>query len=298
MNTRGVSRSKEREFLQQEMFKEELRKVSKKSINSPTLWRVSFEDFLKFQDDIKNQLGEKGFLMFTDKTVIFCFAKFPDLKIQLTGVESFKKKDATKFNFGPDFEIIGTAKEEIIGPIKQYLIDLQDNLLLISMITILYFCIFGTNKHNTAGIVSLSDILINIISIFAGIVFVFIGFIYSDREKAIEIFLRGNGDKYYSVNKYIMNLLMVILLMLVSISVIGRVTVEDLSNSVLKLQAQNDIIDVLISYEVQYYVCFLLGYVSICSTVICFRALVDYYLNDLRFSYFIDAVNKKSDDFK
>ena len=29
-----------------------------------------------------------------------------------------------------------------------------------------------------------------------------------------------------------------------------------------------------------------------------FRALVDYYLNDLRSSYFIDAVNKKSRDYK
>lgn len=280
------------------MFKEELKKACIKSLDSPILWKVSFDDFLKYQGDVKTQLGGKGFFMFTDKTAVGCFAKFPDLKIQLTGIKSFKKSDFDELQFGPNFEIIGTGRDELVGSAKQYLFDLKDNLLLIFIITALYFGVFSLDKLNTANIVLLSDILINIISIFAGIVFVFIGFIYSDKEKAIDIFLKGRGDKYYSVDKYIMNLLMIVLFVLVSISVIGRVTSDSLSDLILELQSKNKIMDFLVSYKMQYYICSFLGYFSICSIVICFRALVDYYLNDLRFSYFIDAVNKKSDNFK
>ena len=286
------------EFLEQDTFRQELKNVYAESLAKSTLWKMSFEDFVEYQNEVVRQLGSKGFLMFTEESAIVCFKKAPDLKIQLVGRKSFRSKDFAGLNFGSDFEVIGSGTDELKGPVKQYLIDLKDNFLLVTVMTIIYLCIFCPDKINTTNIVALSDNLINVISIFAGLVFVFIGFIYSDKERAVAIFLRGKGDKYYSTDKYIMNLLMVVLFVLVTVSAIGRVTGDNMSGLFLSLQSKSKMVDCLLSYKTQYYICLFLEWFAICSIIICFRALVDYYLNDLRFGYFIDAVNKKSQGLK
>ena len=234
--------------------------------------------------------------MFCDEIAVLCLNRAPDLRIQLTGIKHFKRDDFKEIEL--QLEIIGKGKDELQGPIKQYLADLKDNATAIIVMTILYWVIFNFNTINIVGVVELCENLLNIVSIFAGIVFVFIGFIYSDRDRAINIFLKGNGDKYYSIDKYIMNLLMLILATLLGVAVVGKIEIMTIPQSILDLQKNNEIVNRIISYQTQYAICHILGWFSLSSTIICFRALVDYYLNDLRASYFIDAVNEKSMNFK
>lgn len=282
--------------MQQNEFLAQLNDACMESKKGPTLWKVQYQVLCMYQEEVKQKLGNKGFIMFTDEIAVLCLNKELNLKVQIVGIKHFKRDDFKDLDF--QLEIIGKGYDELLGPIKQYFIDLKDNAIVIMIMSILYIFVFNLENINTIGVVELCENLLNIVSIFAGIVFVFIGFIYSDRERAEKIFLMGNGDKYYSIDKYIMNLLMSVLAALVMTSVVGKISADNLPQAIVKMQINNEIMNIVISHRTQYLICHILGWFSLCSIIICFRALVDYYLNDLRSSYFIDAVNKKSRDYK
>lgn len=174
--------------------------------------------------------------------------------------------------------------------------DIRDNLKWIIPIAIVYFSIYHFNILRINDLVSLGENLLNVMGIFLSMVFVFIGFIYSDSNRVIEINLKGIGDKYYVINKYIMNLsIFIILLLLFSIS-LGGVTEEELPHFVLILQQKWKCVDFIISHKTQYLICQFITFFSICSMVICFKSLLDYYFKDLKNTFFIAAVEKKVEE--
>lgn len=274
-------------------FRERLHNAYQNSLEGPFLWMLYFDDFIHYQTIIKQLLGNTGFVMYTEKRAVLCLKKAPDLQIYLIYSKYFSKENFQNLCFD-NIEIIGKGKKELPNPIKQYFIDIKDNFLKVILVTFIYFSIFNFEKINVVRITSLSDNLINAISIFTGIVFVFIGFIYSDKEKAISIFIKGCGDKYYRIDRYIMNLSIISLFILIFVSALGGLTSEDIPQFLMNLQDTNLLIDKIVSYRSQYYICIIMTWFSLCSMVICFTSLIDYYLNDLRNSFFIDAVRKKS----
>lgn len=282
-------------MVQKSEFEEKLNDSYLKSKIRPFLWSLDFTDFIQNQKTVKDLLGGDGFVMFTEKRAVVCLKKAPDLRIYLKYDKYFVREDFDKLFFD-HLEVIGKGKKEFPSPIKQYFIDVKDNLIKIIIITIAFLLIYNLEKINIKGLVSLCDNLLNAISIFLGMVFVFIGFIYSDREKALDIYIRGCGDKYFRIDKYIMNLSIISLFVLILASSIGGLVIEDLPQFLISLQKKSILIDRLVSYKIQYYICLFMTWFSICSMVICFDALINYYLNDLRNGFFIDAVNKKSKD--
>ncbi len=281
--------------MQKSEFEEKLNDSYLKSKISPFLWSLDFKDFILNQKTVKDLLGGDGFVMFTEKRAVVCLKKAPNLRIYLKHDKYFVREDFDKLFFD-NFEVIGKGKKEFPSPIKQYFIDVRDNLMKIIIITIAFLLVYNLEKANIKGLISLCDNLLTAISIFLGMVFVFIGFIYSDREKALDIYIKGCGDKYFRIDKYIMNLSIISLFVLILASSIGGLTIEDLPQFLISLQKKSILIERLVSYKIQYYICLFMTWFSICSMVICFDALINYYLNDLRNGFFIDAVNKKSKD--
>ena len=282
--------------MQENEFKVELEKAYRSSLKNSFLWMVHFDDFLKYQETIRQRLGDDGFIMYTDKRAVFCLRMAPSLHIYLISNDYYTKESFKNLCF-KNLQILGKGKKELPSLKRQYFIDIKDNIFKIIVVTILFFSIFNLEKINIDGIVALSDSLVNAISIFTGIVFVFIGFIYSDKERAISIYLRGNGDQYYHIDKYIMSLSILCLFSLIFISAVGRLTYETIPQFLINLQKNSVVLDWVISYKSQYYICLFVAWFSLCSMVICFSALTDYYLNDLRYNFFIDAVKKKSKEF-
>lgn len=277
-------------------FIKDLKEAIIQSQNKKLMIDIAYNEFLQNQSSILKVLGNNGFLMFTENRAILCLSRAINLRICIKNKRNYVRKDFETLEH-TGIEIIGTGKKELPGVIKQYFDDIKDNNLKIIVVSFIFFSIFNFEKINITGIISLSDNLLNVMSMFLSMVFVFIGFIYSDRDKAVDTYVRGGGDKYYSVDKYIMNLSTVILLMLILSSAIGNLTPEVIPQYFIELQMKNEYIDKLISCRMQYYICLFLTWICLISMIICFSSLVEYYLNDMRNKFFIDAVDEKSNSF-
>lgn len=277
-------------------FSPNLKKAIEQSKDHKLMMSIEYSVFISNQHLILEMLGGHGFLMFTENRAILCLSKAPDLRICIKKDRNYVRRDFDGLIF-KKLEIIGHGKEELPGPIRQYFYDIKDNFVKIIIVTFLFLLVFDLRRINTNGIVLLTDNLLNVMSMFLSMVFVFIGFIYSDRSKAIDTYIRGYGDKYYSIDKYIMNLSIIILSLLILTSAIGNLTPDVVPLYLVQLQKNNSFIDKLISYKSQYYVCALITWFSINSMIICFSSLIDYYLNDMRNKFFADAVDEKSKRF-
>ena len=253
-----------------------------------------YTDFINNQSTVEELLGEHGFVMFTEKHAILCMKKAPNLRIILRKNKYFIEDDFKDLHM-QDAEIIGSARKK--GWV-QYLEDLKDNIIWILIITVVYFFIYHFGMVNAGEIVSLCENLLSVMGIFTSIVFAFVGFIYSDSERVIESYLKGTGDKYYETNRYIMNLSITVILCLIFVIAFGKMEKEDLPNWLIYIKSHYGFINKLVSIKVQYTICQLLTWFSVCSMIICFKSLMDYYMRDLKYTFFIAAINKKSQKWK
>jgi hypothetical protein len=276
-------------------FLEQLHGAIKESKNNKVLWNVEYNDFLEHQLLIKRIGSNEGFIMFTENRAILCLSSMPNLRICILSNRSYVRKDFEELCF-KEIKIIGTGKRELLGIFRQFIVDIKDNSIKIIFMTILFFLFFNLGNNNLEGLLKLCENLLNVMGIFLGMAFVFIGFMYSDKEKAIDTFCRGNGDKYYMIDKYIINLSITILTLLILVLVVGSIEPKNLPHSLVKIQEQNNFLDVIISYKTQYGICIFLSWLSISSLIICFSSLVDYYLAHMRNQFFIDAVDKKAEE--
>lgn len=273
---------------------EHLRDALEQSKREPFLTFLSYEDFMNNQKIIKEVLGEDGFIMFTEKQAILCMKKAPDLRIAITKDAAYTRSDFDKLCF-QNIELIGSdTKKDWI----QYCEDLKYNRKWIAITTIIFYSIYHFDAIRTDSIVSLCESLLNVMGIFISMVFVFIGFIYSDSEKITKSYLNGTGEQYYAVNRYIMNLSILIILFLILAISLGRIQDYDIPNWIKYIENKWGFIENIISYKMQYFICQLLTWFSVCSMIICFKSLMDYYLKDLKYTFLISALDKKSERWK
>ncbi len=255
---------------------------------------LDYTDFIDNQSTVEELLGENGFVMFTEKRAILCMEKAPNLRIVLRKNKCFTVNDFHDLHI-QNVEIVGSTRRK--GWL-QYLEDLKDNIVWILIITAVYFSIYHFNMVNSEGIVSLCENLLNVMGIFTSIVFVFVGFIYSDSDRVIESYLKGIGDQYYEVNRYIMNLAITVILCLIFVIAFGKIEKADLPNWLVHIKSSCSFGDKLISTKAKYTICQLLTWFSVCSMIICFKSLMDYYMRDLKYTFFIAAINKRSKAWK
>lgn len=268
-----------------------------KSRTKELLFYLDYNVFIKNQKIMKRNLGEAGFIMFTENRAILCMRQAPNLHIVISKDEAFGSQDFNQLLF-ENVEVIGSDVNKTFKVWKQYAEDIRDNFRWIIIITICFFSIYHFDAIRTEAIVALSENLLNVMGIFISMVFVFIGFIYSDSDKVVEINLKGAGDKYYMINKYIMDLSIIIILFLIFTISFGNLSKDDLPNWVMRCQMQWEYMDKFISYKTQYVICQFITWFSVCSMVICFKSLMDYYFRDLKYAFFIAAVNKKLKEWK
>ena len=273
---------------------ENLKDAMEQSKKNPFLIFLDYKDFMDNQMTIKKVLGEEGFIMFTEKRAILCMKDAPDLRIAIMKDAAYIKNDFSKLCF-QNVELIGSDTKK--GWI-QYCEDLKCSCKWIIIITVIFFSIYHFDAIRTEDIVSLCESLLNVMGIFISMFFVFIGFVYSDGEKITKNYMNGTGERYYAVNRYIMDLSILIILILIFNISFGKINNCDIPNWISYFENKWSLIDNLISYKMQYFVCQLLTWISVCSMVICFKTLMDYYLKDLEYTFFITALNKKSEKWK
>ena len=235
-------------------------------------------------------LGKKGFILFSRNTAVICFDKFPNIRLKIKRDKSYIKDD---LNFSElDMEVIGQGVNELKSWFKMFYSDFNCNKLKIFLITILYLIFINPSSFNLSSVMLINDKLIDITGLFVGMVFVFIGFFYGDKERTIDVYKKGIGDKEFKIDKYIIELAIgVIVLMMVS-SLIGNMQRTDLPHWIYNIELSS----YFINGKMKFMLCFLVTWISIVILIICFDSLVNYYLRSMRNKYLIDAVNELSNE--
>lgn len=243
--------------------------------------------YYKFCQEIKDILatcGDSGFVMYTEKRAFISFDKTPDLTVYIIGEKVFEKSDFKEL--GSKFEFIGKSSVEVEGLFRN---DLRYNWIKIMVMSVFFILIFNPLTLNKDALMGLIDKLIDILSIFSGMVFVFIGFFYGDKERTIEVYKKGRCDEEFLTDRYILMLSFSSIIMLIAANLLGNVSFYKLAN---KLLCDN-VCRIIYQYNIKWHGCVLLVYLSIVNIIICFDSLINYYLKTMRNKYFIDAVKEK-----
>lgn len=269
---------------------------------------IIFHDLLKYKDIIKfnlnftdfnnnlelfnNYFGNNGFVMFTGNEAVVCFDKYTNIRFYLMNKKNYIKKDF--INDEIKLRIIGIGSKDIKSPLLMLIEDIKINFFKILIFTLIYAIIINPFIINFDQLNLLNDKLIDITSIFIGMVFVFIGFFYGDKERTISVYKKGIGDKEYKTDKYVIELsLCTIVLTLISI-LVGNLNRDKLPIFLFEIQ----LIDNVLSIRLQYLICLILTWLAICFIIICFDSLTNYYLKTMRNKYFIDAVDEIAKEIK
>ena len=243
-------------------------------------------EYNKLRENIKriNQLnGDHGVVVYTGKRAFVYFDETPESMLYVIGNKDFDTDDFSIL--GKNFDIIGKKANKSFYLFGQ---DIKNNIWKILIVSVLYFFIFNTYTFDKSVFLDLTDKLIEIISIFIGMVFVFIGFFYGDKERTIEVYKKGRCDEEFSIDRYILILAFSAISFLVFSSLFLKVSFIEIANMLLPQK----LCTIILQYNVKYYFCVFLVYMSVINVLICFDALINYYLKTMRNKYLIDAVKE------
>lgn len=246
---------------------------------------LKYEEYLQIKEQLLKEFGESGFVLYTENRAFLCFDTLPDMRFYITKDSVFSKSDfqldTTKF------QIIGRSKKEFGGTIDFFLEDIKNNRWKILCGSFVFILFFNPIWFNLELLLHINEILIDIVSIFLGMLFVFIGFFYGDKERTIEVYKKGRCDKEFFTDKYVIILSFIAILLLIFSVLVGNSYSVDLPQSFMEYP----IMRTIINYKVKYIICFLATYCSLIVLIICFDSLINYYLKTMRNKYLIDAVD-------
>lgn len=250
------------------------------------MYSISFEDYKNNFIVFRDMLGVEGFIMFTENRAIVCYEKYPNIRIKIEIDKYFQKNDFKDFD---NLRIIGKGKKELDSPFKMLQEDLKNNITKVIVTLIIYvLIIFIFTKDNLSIIININEKIIDITGIYIGMVFVFIGFFYGDKERTIDVYKKGIGDKEFHVDSYIiMTAVSVLFFSLVSL-VIANVTKDMIPDWIFAIK----ILDAIISRGLQSILCKVITGITLILLIISFDSLVNYYLRSMRNKYFIDAIDE------
>ena len=255
--------------------------------DEPILVSITYDEFTTNIEDIIKILGNKGIVMFAESNSVIYFDAVPQLRLGIKNKRYFVRKDFEKL--GPKFEIIGQGPDEVSSSFIMFLEDLKSNFLKIIVILILFLLVINPFSYDLDIIRLLTEKLIDVIGIFIGMVFVFIGFFYGDKDRTIDVYKKGLCYKEFSTDRYIINLAIVELALLCFTLLFSHLSSAHIPKYILDFCCLRNIINA----RTKYWICCCMISVAITILVIEFDALINYYLKNMRNKYFIDAVEEK-----
>lgn len=266
-------------------------KLNQKDLKNPCFIQDDYESVSENILQILQELGNEGVIMFTEKTALIYF-RDNNMRMQLTNRRYFKVSDFKIFGVG--FQVIGKDPDIVKPWLFRFLDDVKRNFFKIFGIFFLFFLLVNPITQDIDMIKTLNDKLVDIIGFLIGMVFVFIGFLYADKDRSVEVYKHGLCYKEYKTDCYVINLA-IIALVIVCISIlVSNTTSSDIPEGIFKIK----LISCFVNSEMRYWISFALTGLALLIIVIEFDSLTNYYLKSSRNKYFIDAFETVINEYK
>ncbi len=146
---------------------------------------VPYEDFKKY-----GKTMEQGIIMFTEHTALLYYPENPFIRYKIVKPdEYFEKAD---FDFlGNRFQVIGQGPGDIKSNFQLFIDDIRGNKWKLIAFLVIYILLTNPYVIELETISSLNEVMIGVAGVYIGMLFVFIGFFYSDKERSLK--QRGSG---------------------------------------------------------------------------------------------------------
>lgn len=258
-----------------------------KNVEKVTSIRTDYQTFRKNEVFIQKYFGNNAKGFFIEKSAYLIFNNRPNI-LFVINKDSFNREDFYFENL--NLEIEGKSNRRIsnfVILLKNDLVSYKFSLIFLVVAYIVIFCL----NASIAGLESLNSVFIDIISIFIGMLFVFSTMFYKENELDDAI-KNGKAQEIFLTDKYIFILAMFSLIFVI------------VSNGILKYEISNNNIIEFKDFIKQnyYYIYWFLKYgmaklltgISIIFNYICFRSIIDYYLEKIK----SNAINKHIKDIR
>lgn len=266
-------------------------KIDSKDLKNPCIIKDNFESVSENILIIFQELGNKGVIMFTENIALIYFRN-SNIRMQLNNKRYFKVSDFKIF--GDGFRIIGNDPDLVKPWIVRFLEDVKTNLFKILCIIFIFCLLANPIAHNIDIIKTLNDKLVDIIGFLIGMVFVFIGFLYADRARSVEVYKHGLSYKEYKTDCYVINLAIIALITVCISILVSNITSSDIPEGLFQIKY----IAQFINSKTRYWISFALTGLALSMVVIEFDSLTNYYLKSSRNKYFIDAFEDVISEYK
>ncbi len=246
-----------------------------KDISKISCIKTDYEDFERNTEFITRILGSDARGFFIEKSAYIIFEQTPNILMIINKKEGFNKEDFYVDNL--NIEIEGKSNRRI----NNFFIMLKNDLISykfqLMILVLLYIIIFCTAK-SIISLKELNTIFVDITSIFIGMLFVFATMFYKEDELE-EAIKNGKAQEIFLTDKYIFILAMISMLLVI------------ISNGILEYEVNNSIIQIkdfikqnyyYIYWFIKYGISEILTGISIVLNYICFRSIIDYYLNKIK----------------
>ena len=246
-----------------------------KDISEISCIKTNYEDFEKHTKFITRFFGSDARGFFIEKSAYIIFEQTPNILMIINKKEGFNKEDFYVDNL--NIEIEGKSNRRI----NNFFIMLKNDLISykfqLMILVLLYIIIFCTAK-SIISLKELNTIFVDITSIFIGMLFVFATMFYKEDELE-EAIKNGKAQEIFLTDKYIFILAMISMLLVI------------ISNGILEYEVNNSIVQIkdfikqnyyYIYWFIKYGISEILTGISIVLNYICFRSIIDYYLNKIK----------------
>lgn len=236
---------------------------------------TDYETFKKNEIFILKNFGSKAKGFFIEESAYIIFENKPDILFVI------KKKNYNREDFEfkeLNIDVTGKSNRKSENYISLFKSDLLNYKIGIPILMILYVFIFCTSSEMTS-IENLNNTIISIVSIFIGMLFVFATLFY-EKEEITQAIKNGKAQNMFFTDKYIFVLSMISLILVI------------ISNGIIKYVATAEIIlnfkqyikdNIYYMYWlIKYGMVFILTGISVILNYICFRSIIDYYLNKIK----------------
>ena len=246
-----------------------------KDISKISCIKTDYEDFERNTEFITRILGSDARGFFIEKSAYIIFEQTPNILMIINKKEGFNKEDFYVDNL--NIEIEGKSNRRINNFFTMLKNDLISYKFQLMILVLLYIIIFCTAK-SIISLKELNTIFVDITSIFIGMLFVFATMFYKEDELE-EAIKNGKAQEIFLTDKYIFILAMISMLLVI------------ISNGILEYEVNNSIIQIkdFIKQNYYYIYCFIkygiseiLTGIYIVLNYICFRSIIDYYLNKIK----------------
>ena len=246
-----------------------------KDISKISCIKTDYEDFERNTEFITRILGSDARGFFIEKSAYIIFEQTPNILMIINKKEGFNKEDFYVDNL--NIEIEGKSNRRINNFFTMLKNDLISYKFQLMILVLLYIIIFCTAK-SIISLKELNTIFVDITSIFIGMLFVFATMFYKEDELE-EAIKNGKAQEIFLTDKYIFILAMISMLLVI------------ISNGILEYEVNNSLIQIkdfikqnyyYIYWFIKYGISEILTGISIVLNYICFRSIIDYYLNKIK----------------